>query len=426
MKRSRERDALSTSPDASLSPIPLDIPDSGEAVPSEVNSASDPDRDLAINQIAAAIRGARTESGFIPVGPERKRLTNLIRFWMVAIPAVVVFVDIVIKILVHYVSFNEFKAVVGLLALAANGDGHGLPFVLFFLPLGFVFISGLLAIVTAGLALVFSTSPTKRWGSRCVYAVFSLSAVANVGMIIGAAGADFATYVIIFLTSAYVITLASFVYWLISIITRSGRTPWDYTVVATVCLVVTCATVSMLLGIDAYNESQGNGKSASENLRGEGTPEMLDATGDTLRGCLKMGKAGQSAQGEAGHCDVNPGFGGFTQCFVVLAQPPLQVQPAEGALHDPPPGQDLKGMLLCWAPHQLQGPAAHRPGPLYQFAAVGPISPDQVEGNGPAAGAPTGRRPGPECRRDALPPPAAAPVSTTMWRLRPFTFLPAS
>ena len=33
-----------------------------------------------------------------------------------------------------------------------------------------------------------------------------------------------------------------------------------------------------------------------------------------------MGKAGQSAQGEAGHCDVNPGFGGFTQCFVVLAQ----------------------------------------------------------------------------------------------------------
>ena len=50
-----------------------------------------------------------------------------------------------------------------------------------------------------------------------------------------------------------------------------------------------------------------------------------------------MGKAGQSAQGEAGHCDVNPGFGGFTQCFVVLAQPPLQVQPAEGALHDPPP-----------------------------------------------------------------------------------------
>ena len=97
-----------------------------------------------------------------------------------------------------------------------------------------------------------------------------------------------------------------------------------------------------------------------------------------LRGCLKMGKAGQSAQGEAGHCDVNPGFGGFTQCFVVLAQPSLQVQPTKGAFHDPPPRQHLKGMLLCWAPHQLQGPAAHRPGPLYQFAAVGPISPDQL------------------------------------------------
>ena len=98
----------------------------------------------------------------------------------------------------------------------------------------------------------------------------------------------------------------------------------------------------------------------------------------SLRGCLKMGKAGQSAQGEAGHCDVDPGFCGFTQCFIVLAQPPLQVQPTEGAFHDPPPRQHLEGMLLCWAPHQLQGPAAHRPGPLYQFAAVGPISPDQL------------------------------------------------
>ena len=97
-----------------------------------------------------------------------------------------------------------------------------------------------------------------------------------------------------------------------------------------------------------------------------------------LRGCLKMGKAGQSAQGEAGHCDVNPSFGGFTQRFVVLAQPSLQVQPTKGAFHDPPPRQHLKSMLLWWTPHQLQGPAAHRPGPLYQFAAVGPISPDQL------------------------------------------------
>ena len=125
-----------------------------------------------------------------------------------------------------------------------------------------------------------------------------------------------------------------------------------------------------------------------------------------------MGKAGQSAQGEAGHCDVNPGFGGFTQCFVVLAQPPLQVQPAEGALHDPPPGQGPERYAAVLGAAPTPGSSRPPSWPTLPICRRRPHQPRSavVEGTAPAVGpAPTGRRPGPECRPDALPPPAAAP-----------------
>ena len=43
---------------------------------------------------------------------------------------------------------------------------------------------------------------------------------------------------------------------------------------------------------------------------------------------------------------IQSGFDGFAQCFVVFAQPALQVQPAQGPFHDPPAGQHLEGGLL--------------------------------------------------------------------------------
>ena len=100
------------------------------------------------------------------------------------------------------------------------------------------------------------------------------------------------------------------------------------------------------------------------------------------------------------------------QCFVILSQPSLQVQPTKGALHHPPSEQHLEGALLRRTAHQFQGPAANCLGPLHQFAARRPRQPRSpvVEGTGPTAvPAPTGRRPGPEYRRDAPPLPTAVP-----------------
>ena len=48
------------------------------------------------------------------------------------------------------------------------------------------------------------------------------------------------------------------------------------------------------------------------------------------------------------------------------------------------PGQYLEGVLLCRTAHQFQRPAAHRPSPFHQFAAVGPICPDHLQPGEPA------------------------------------------
>ena len=125
-----------------------------------------------------------------------------------------------------------------------------------------------------------------------------------------------------------------------------------------------------------------------------------------------MRKAGQSAQGEAGHCDVNPGFCGFTQCFVVLAQPPLQVQPTKGAFHHPTSGAAPGRYVAVLDAAPTPGSSRPPSWPTLPICRRRPHQPRSavVEGNAPTVGsAPAGRRPGPECRRDALPPPAAVP-----------------
>ena len=133
---------------------------------------------------------------------------------------------------------------------------------------------------------------------------------------------------------------------------------------------------------------------------------------ESLRGCLISWGPGQAAQHESGHGSVDPGLRSFRQTLIILAQTPLQVQPAEGAFHHPAPGQYLESMLLPGPAHQLQIPATHFLGPLHQLAAVGPVGPKlPLTGDIAPADAPTPawRRPGLECCPDAPPLPATAP-----------------
>ena len=73
--------------------------------------------------------------------------------------------------------------------------------------------------------------------------------------------------------------------------------------------------------------------------------------GADLIGCLKSWGTRQAAEHESGHSGVDPGFGGFRQCFIILAQSPAPAQPGESVLHHPASGQHLKAVAVPGTPH---------------------------------------------------------------------------
>ena len=82
---------------------------------------------------------------------------------------------------------------------------------------------------------------------------------------------------------------------------------------------------------------------------------------------------------EVDHGDMHPRCTAFGALLVVFAQPSASAQPGQGAFHYPAAGQHLESVLLCRTAYQLQGPTAHRLGPLHQFTAIGPVGSDQLQ-----------------------------------------------
>ena len=103
-----------------------------------------------------------------------------------------------------------------------------------------------------------------------------------------------------------------------------------------------------------------------------------------LRGCFKSWGACQAAEHESDHSGVDPGFGGFRQCFIILAQSPVPAQPGESALHHPASGQHLKTVAVLGTPHYLQSPTRQCRHPLDQLSGVAAIRPDQAQPGKPS------------------------------------------
>jgi len=62
---------------------------------------------------------------------------------------------------------------------------------------------------------------------------------------------------------------------------------------------------------------------------------------------------GKATQHQADHDDVDHRFTGRFLGFVVLAPPPIVIEPGEGALNDPTTGQNGETFLLLWTEHHL-------------------------------------------------------------------------
>ena len=133
---------------------------------------------------------------------------------------------------------------------------------------------------------------------------------------------------------------------------------------------------------NAGNVDESKFSNPDNDPRGPWVADPMDAP--AVRGCLKSWGACQAAEHESGHSGVDPGFGGFRQCFIILAQSPVPAQPGESALHHPASGQHLKAVAVPGTPHYLQSPTRQCRHPLDQLSGVAAICPDQAQPGKPS------------------------------------------
>ncbi len=76
---------------------------------------------------------------------------------------------------------------------------------------------------------------------------------------------------------------------------------------------------------------------------------------------------------------MDEGAGGSVEVLVVLGEAPTAVDPGNGALHDPAPGQGLEALLARRAFDDLDFPRGGLHGPAQLFAAVGTVSEDRLQ-----------------------------------------------
>ena len=83
---------------------------------------------------------------------------------------------------------------------------------------------------------------------------------------------------------------------------------------------------------------------------------------------------------------MDEGAGGSVEVLVVLGEAPTAVDPGNGALHDPAPGQGLEALLARRAFDDLDFPRGGLHGSAQLFAAVGAVGEDRLqEGKQPAS-----------------------------------------
>jgi hypothetical protein len=79
---------------------------------------------------------------------------------------------------------------------------------------------------------------------------------------------------------------------------------------------------------------------------------------------------------------LDDSFTGLRQQLVLLAQPPVTIEPAQRALHDPAFGKQVKALVTVGTLDDFQtdfAPAPQLPYPGYQLTSVGLIGPDQSQ-----------------------------------------------
>jgi hypothetical protein len=98
--------------------------------------------------------------------------------------------------------------------------------------------------------------------------------------------------------------------------------------------------------------------------------------------CLIRGYSSQTTNHQVEHYDLDDRFTGLRQPLIVLAQPPVTIEPAQRALHNPAFGayHEALGNSRSLDDVQPHGPMEpQRLDPGYQLAGLGLIGPDHAQ-----------------------------------------------
>jgi len=101
----------------------------------------------------------------------------------------------------------------------------------------------------------------------------------------------------------------------------------------------------------------------------------------SLRVCLIRCYSSQTTNHQVDHHDLDDRFTGLWQQLIVLAQPPVPIEPAQRALHDPAFGahHEALGNSRSLNDGQSHGPMCpQRLDPGDQLAGIGLIGPDHA------------------------------------------------
>ena len=228
------------------------------------------DQALAVDRIAAAIRGAASDQRVIPTGPERRRVGRLSTGWSITIPAVGIVMPIVIAVLSHFFGLDDLEDLVRTWGLGTARSGTGWTVWLYFLPPALFAVPMLCVFGAALAARYWDATRCKMWGSRLALGGFGLVALMALGMVILGVGGDMTTHVVIWLTCVYVVVLATFLYRLVGLLPGVDLKISDYRASVVVAFLVTVGAFSMIIGIDSLKDINANSEAGAQEARAAG------------------------------------------------------------------------------------------------------------------------------------------------------------
>ncbi len=193
-----------------------------------------------------AIRSARSEPDLIPVGPEQRRLRNLLNIWFVIIPVMVVLFDLFRRLVARLLSVGELR-VIAETALREPDEGtFAMPAFIYFGPVALLGLAFLLVLVLVAVDHFRQWRSVQKAGYLIAATFISSMVINNILVMYSVAGTNPEWSWVIVFASFLSAAAGSAIYLAINFITNATRSLADYGVGIAVFVVSALVAISFV------------------------------------------------------------------------------------------------------------------------------------------------------------------------------------